>query len=192
MDAIEKRARELLAAEYERYDDRIGAVKAREQMPAEGVTMRAIIAALTPPDGCVPERSVLVAATRLRKLASAATPIARSAYIKAAELIEMTVVAARPEGPDSTTVAVVSKGEAEELSRRRVAHLSTAGRDRRNNERYNHGDLPMIPKFPSLDEATHHLYLEGREGPIRCHVDGSVWDVWQDGRSRWVSNCEVA
>jgi len=54
------------------------------------------------------------------------------------------------------------------------------------------GGLPMIPKFLSLDEATHHLYLEGKEGPIRCQVDGSLWEVWQDGRSRWVSNCEVA
>ncbi|WP_180845904.1 hypothetical protein [Stenotrophomonas maltophilia] len=50
----------------------------------------------------------------------------------------------------------------------------------------------MIPTFLSLDEATHHLYLEENEGPIRCHVDGSLWEVWQDGRSRWLSNCEVA
>jgi len=50
----------------------------------------------------------------------------------------------------------------------------------------------MISEFLSLDEATHHLYLEGREGPIRCLVDGSVWDVWRDGRSRWVSSSEVA
>lgn|GEM_PF-463978 len=61
-----------------------------------------------------------------------------------------------------------------------------------NNERDNYGDLPMLPKFISLDEATHHLYLEGKEGPIRCQVDGSVWEVWQDGRSRWVCNSEVA
>ncbi len=54
---------------------------------------------LTPPEGHVPERSVLVAATRLRKLASAATPMARPAYIKAAELIELAVIAARPEVP---------------------------------------------------------------------------------------------
>lgn len=58
---------------------------------------RAAIAALTPPEGFVPERGVLVAATRLRKLASAATPMARSAYIKAAEMVEMAVIAARPE-----------------------------------------------------------------------------------------------
>jgi len=50
----------------------------------------------------------------------------------------------------------------------------------------------MIHKFHSLDEATHHLYLEGKEDPIWCHVDGSLWEVWRDGRSRWVSNSEVA
>lgn len=50
---VEQRARELLAAEYERYGDMIGAAKAREQMPADGVTIRAIIAALTPPEGHV-------------------------------------------------------------------------------------------------------------------------------------------
>lgn len=48
---VEQRAREILAAEYEQYGDMIGAAKAREQMPADGVTIRAIIAALTPPEG---------------------------------------------------------------------------------------------------------------------------------------------
>lgn len=42
----------------------------------------------------------------------------------------------------------------------------------------------MIPAFLSLDEATHHLYLEGKEGPVRCQVDGCLWEVWQDGRAR--------
>ena len=37
----------------------------------------------------------------------------------------------------------------------------------------------MIPKFLSLDEATHHLYLEGKEGPIRCQVDGSLFTSLQ-------------
>lgn len=50
----------------------------------------------------------------------------------------------------------------------------------------------MISKIPSLDEEMHHQYLEEREGPIRCHVGGTVWDAWHDGRPRWVSNCEVA
>lgn len=47
----------------------------------------------------------------------------------------------------------------------------------------------MINDFASLDEATHHLYLEGKVGPIRCRVDGSLWDVWLDGRSAWVAEC---
>jgi len=50
----------------------------------------------------------------------------------------------------------------------------------------------MIHEFPSLDEAAHHLYLEGRAGPIRCRVDGSLWDVWIDGQSKWVADCGVA
>lgn len=95
MDAIEKRARELLAAEYERIGNRNAAGDARRGMYQPEIA--AVVAALTPPEGCVPERSVLVAATRLRKLASAATPMARSAYVKAAELIELAVSAARPE-----------------------------------------------------------------------------------------------
>lgn len=82
--------------------------------------------------------------------------------------------------------------EREPVARAGPAVPSTAGRDPGYNQRYNYGDLPMIPKFLSLDEATHHLYLEGKEGPIRCQVDGSLWEVWQDGRSRWVGNCEVA
>lgn len=61
-----------------------------------------------------------------------------------------------------------------------------------NPESREHGDDTMIPAFLSLDEATHHLYLAEMEGPIRYRVDFSLWDVWQDGRSRWVSNCEVA
>lgn len=54
-------------------------------------------AALTPPEDCVPASAVLATATRLRRLASAASPLGRKAYIKAAEDIEMTVSAARPE-----------------------------------------------------------------------------------------------
>jgi hypothetical protein len=53
MNDNEKRARELLAAEFERYGDAIGAAAARFDRPADGVTLRAIIAALTPPDGFV-------------------------------------------------------------------------------------------------------------------------------------------
>jgi len=54
-------------------------------------------AALTPPEGYVPATAILATATRLRRLASAASPLGRKAYIKAAEDIEMTVSAARPE-----------------------------------------------------------------------------------------------
>ncbi|HDX0898508.1 TPA: hypothetical protein RNS99_000694 [Stenotrophomonas maltophilia] len=102
MDAIEKRARELLDTELRKlglhedaYHVGCGAGLDRNDQ----AVINAIAAALTPPEGYVPERSVLVAATRLRKLASAATPMARSAYIKAAEMVEMAVIAARPEVP---------------------------------------------------------------------------------------------
>ncbi len=106
MDAIEKWARELLAAEVDRDASAMPGVEEVATSIREGgdgnvlfvpTALRAIIAALSPPEGCVPERSVLVAATRLRKLASAATPMARSAYIKAAEMVEMAVIASRPE-----------------------------------------------------------------------------------------------
>lgn len=100
MDAIEKRARKLLDTELRKlgldedaYHVGCGADLDRNDQAA----INAIIAAFTPPEACVPERSVLVAATHLRKLASAATPMARSAYIKAAEMVEMAVIAARPE-----------------------------------------------------------------------------------------------
>ena len=46
MADIEHQARELLAAEYERYGDPIGAERARTQFPSTGVTLRAIAAAL--------------------------------------------------------------------------------------------------------------------------------------------------
>ena len=56
MDAIEKRARKLLAAEYDR-DSRhgmAGAVRRGKQMLGlDDVAIRAIIAALTPPEGFV-------------------------------------------------------------------------------------------------------------------------------------------
>ncbi|MEL3955430.1 hypothetical protein [Stenotrophomonas bentonitica] len=126
MDAIRKRARELLVAELEASGDAESAAWVRSGGADSCVPLRAIIAALMPPVGYTPERSVLVAATRIRKLASAATPMARSAYIRAAEIVEMAVIAARPEAPDSTGVTVLSKGEAEDLSRRRVARMEGA------------------------------------------------------------------
>lgn len=93
MSAIEKRALAQLAQLL-----RAGGFEGELRVGCEfGKALAAEIAALTPSEGYVPERSVLVAATRLRKLASAATPMARPAYIKAAELIELAVIAARPE-----------------------------------------------------------------------------------------------
>ncbi|WP_158003727.1 hypothetical protein [Stenotrophomonas geniculata] len=50
----------------------------------------------------------------------------------------------------------------------------------------------MIRDFASLDEAAHYLYLAEKPGPVRCRVDGSVWDVWRDGRSVFVQDGEVA
>lgn len=46
--------------------------------------------------------------------------------------------------------------------------------------------MNTVPKFESLDEAAHHLYLAGEVGPILCHVDDSSWLAWQDGRSKLV------
>lgn len=114
MDAIEKRAQELLASCLDEWGHRQEAENVREGEDLESYEFELRLigqllrfgfetgsgreaAVLTPPEGYVPERSVLVAATRLRKLASAATPMARSAYIKAAEMVEMAVIAARPE-----------------------------------------------------------------------------------------------
>lgn len=94
-----ERARALLAAEYRKAGANPAAcnlMAGRASWPNQ-MALNAIIAALTPPEGYIAERGVLVAATRLRKLASAAAPMARSAYIKAAEIVEMAVIAARPE-----------------------------------------------------------------------------------------------
>ncbi len=132
MDAIEKRARELLDTELRKlglhedaYHVGCGADVDRNDQAA----INAITAALTPPTGCIPERPVLVAATRIRRLASAAAPMARTAYIKAAEMVEMVemaVIAGRPEADDSAAVTKVSKAEAEAQSRRRVARMEGA------------------------------------------------------------------
>lgn len=62
-----------------------GAVEARNRRIAS-----------VPAESYVHEKAVLVAATQIRRLASAASPVARYAYIKAAEAVEMAVSAARP------------------------------------------------------------------------------------------------
>ncbi|HGM5514546.1 TPA: hypothetical protein ACKPYU_000821 [Stenotrophomonas maltophilia] len=53
MDAIEKRARELLAAEYERFDLPGTAAVVRNGEYDLNPSMRALVAALTPPEGYV-------------------------------------------------------------------------------------------------------------------------------------------
>ncbi|WP_295380354.1 hypothetical protein [uncultured Stenotrophomonas sp.] len=53
MDAIEKRARELLAAEYEKFDLPSTAAGVREGAHDLNPSMRAVVAALTPPEGYV-------------------------------------------------------------------------------------------------------------------------------------------
>lgn len=95
MSDIEKRAREVLLSQYLAAGYRAGDPVAASD--ANAVAIKAIAAALTPPEGYVPATAVLGTATRLRRLASAASPLGQKAYIKAAEEIEMTVSAARPE-----------------------------------------------------------------------------------------------
>lgn len=51
MDAIEKRARELLASEYEKAGETVFADRARKGRYDNDPDLRAIIAALTPPEG---------------------------------------------------------------------------------------------------------------------------------------------
>lgn len=58
MDAIEKRARELLAAEYERFDLPSTAAGARAGAYDLNPSMRAVVAALTPP--AEPDQALLV------------------------------------------------------------------------------------------------------------------------------------
>ena len=73
MDAIEKRARELLAAEYERdgREGMAGAVRRGKQMLGlDDVAIRAIVAALTPPEG-----HVLVPVLLLRMVVGCAYPV---------------------------------------------------------------------------------------------------------------------
>jgi len=78
-------------------------------------------------------------------------------------------------------ITCMSLQQAEDWSRQRVTRLLN----------YNSGEQTMPLEFQSLDEASHHLYLGGHPGPIRCRVDGSTWDVWQDGRSALVSESDA-
>ncbi|MBA0332783.1 hypothetical protein [Stenotrophomonas maltophilia] len=69
MDAIEKRARELLAAEYERFDLPGTAAVVRDGEYDLNPSMRALVAALTPPDGYV-----LVPVVPTKQMMDAAVP----------------------------------------------------------------------------------------------------------------------
>lgn len=107
MDAIEKRARELLAVEYEKFDLPSTAAGARAGAYDLNPSMRAMVAALTPPEGYV-----LVNHTQLRQLLrdvvtaadfvggrGQSKPLARRLADQAWALIEAPGVATRPEVP---------------------------------------------------------------------------------------------
>lgn len=99
MSDIEKRALELLADGYAAMgwphlgeDVRSGAASIEPHI------LHAITAALTPPEGYVPERAMLRVATGLREKASrSARPLERKTLIASAEALEKAVSAARPE-----------------------------------------------------------------------------------------------
>lgn len=103
MDAIEKRARELLASACSRHGFEFGAYQLREgsQLPPFGAaSLDAIIAALTPPGGFV-----LVPVDRLQDLAADAEEYVRSTEFRR-DLVEtklasvreaQAILAARPE-----------------------------------------------------------------------------------------------
>ncbi len=97
MNDIEKRARELIKTECPGIRDEAFEYGSMMTVVNIHAVMNALRAALTQTEDSVPVSAVLATATRLRRLASAASPLGRKAYIKAAEGIEMTVSAARPE-----------------------------------------------------------------------------------------------
>ncbi|WP_286068827.1 hypothetical protein [Stenotrophomonas sp. 57] len=92
MDAIEKRARELLAVEYERFDLPSTAAGARAGAYDLNPSMRAVVAALTPPEGYV-----LVPVDLSSSMAEAAW--AALAADGSFEEIWTAMLAARPEVP---------------------------------------------------------------------------------------------
>jgi len=98
MSDIEKRARELLVVELESAGDAESAAWFRSGGGDGCVPLRAIIAALTPHEGYVPESAMLRVATGLREKASrSARPLERKTLIASAEALEKAVSAARPE-----------------------------------------------------------------------------------------------
>jgi len=97
MNLIETRARELLAAEF-KPDGREQFERGELVVVTTASALNAIIAALTPPEGYVPERAMLRVATGLREKASrSARPLERKTLIASAEALEKAVSAARPE-----------------------------------------------------------------------------------------------
>lgn len=107
MNDIEKKARELLAAEVDRDAAAMPGVEEVATSIRGGghgnvlfvpTALRAIIAALTPPEGHVPERAMLRVATGLRERAArSARPLERKTLIASAEALEKAVSASRPE-----------------------------------------------------------------------------------------------
>jgi len=97
MNLIETRARELLAAEF-KPDGREQVERGVLVVVTTASALNAIIAALTQPEGYVPERAMLRVATGLREKASrSARPLERKTLIASAEALEKAVSAARPE-----------------------------------------------------------------------------------------------
>ncbi len=105
MDAIEKRARELLAAEYERFDLPGTAAVVRNGGYDLNPSMRAVVAALTPPEGYV-----LVPVDLLRMVIGCAYPVSTDinqrgyawseAYLdQVLPCVKAALAAARPELP---------------------------------------------------------------------------------------------
>lgn len=95
MDAIEKRARELLAAEYERFDLPGTAAVVRNGGYDLNPSMRAVVAALTPPEGYV-----LVPAVPTKPMVDAAVPAASQDQTgRRQRAVWDAMLAARPEVP---------------------------------------------------------------------------------------------
>lgn len=109
MDAIEKRARELLAAEYERsgYGGSAEGIRSGDDCAhdLEDASIRAIVAALTPPEGYV-----LVPVDLLRMVIGCAYPVSTDinqrgyawseAYLdQMLPCVKAALAAARPEVP---------------------------------------------------------------------------------------------
>lgn len=95
MDAIEKRARELLAAEYERFDLPGTAAVVRDGEYDLNPSMRALVAVLTPPDGYV-----LVPMVPTKAMVDASVPAASQDQTgRRQRAVWDAMLAARPEVP---------------------------------------------------------------------------------------------